>query len=109
MSDYETVGDSISLAKIGEKPFTVTFIEDSDYTNGSETTPGVKCTIKETLSDVDGNEFQKIHTTRIAIVNKLKNSKIREDVNEKKNPLGPIKCIKEKTKAGKDFFNLVDA
>ena len=86
----------------------MTFIEDSDYTNGSETTPGVKCTVKETFSDVDGHEYQKIHTTRVAIVNKLSNPKIREDVNEKKNPLGPIKCVKEQTKTGKDFYNLTD-
>ena len=37
------------LAKIGDKAFTITFIEDSDYTQGDQTTKGVKITTKETF------------------------------------------------------------
>jgi len=32
LADYAIIGNSVSLAKIDDKAFTVTFIEDSDYT-----------------------------------------------------------------------------
>ena len=96
------------MAKIGEKPFTITKIEDSDYTQGDETTNGVKITTKEEF-EIDGSKVSKFHTTRIAIVNALANEKIRVDVNEKNDPLGPVKCTTEKSKSGKNFFNLVEA
>ena len=95
------------MAKIGEKPFTITKIEDSDYTQGDETTKGVKITTKEEF-EIDGNKVNKFHTTRIAIVNALTNEKIRVDVNQKDDPLGPVKCITEKSKGGKNFFNLAE-
>ena len=107
LADYQTIGDSASLAKIGERPFTVTFVEDSDYTQGEEVNKGVKLTTQETF-EVDGKEFNKFHTTRVAIVSRFNNSKIRGDINEKNIPLGPIKCIEEKSASGKTFFNLVD-
>lgn len=81
-------------------------MEDSDYTQGDEITKGVKITTKETF-EVDGNDVNKFHTTRIAIVNRLDNSSLRSDVNGG-NPLGPVKCVEEKAKNGKSFFNLVD-
>ena len=40
LADYATVGNSVSLAKIDNKAFTITSIEDSDYTHGSEITKG---------------------------------------------------------------------
>ena len=95
------------MARIEEKPFTVIGIEDSDYTQGDETTPGVKITTKETFK-IDGDDWSKFHTTRIAVVNKLQNSKLRSDVNDGE-PLGPVKCVSEKAKNGKAFFNLIDA
>ena len=95
------------MAKIGENPFTIIKIEDSDYTQGEETTKGVKITTKEEF-DIDGNKINKFHTTRIAIVSALENKKIREDVNQKNNPLGPVKCASEKSKNNKNFFNLID-
>ena len=96
------------MAKIGEQSFTITFVEDSDYTQGEIITKGVKITTKE-MFDVDGNYCNKFHTTRVAIVNRFKNEKLREDVNIKQIPLGPVKCISEKSASGKNFFNLVDA
>jgi len=45
----------------------------------------------------------------VAIVNRFKNEKLRKDVNQKQIPLGPVKCISEKSASGKNFFNLVDA
>ena len=108
LSDYITSGDSVSLTRIDDKPFTITSIEDSDYTQGDETTKGVKFTTKEYF-EIEGNKVNRFHTTRIAIVNALSNEKIREDVNGKNIPLGPLKCVSDKTKTGKTFVNLVDA
>ncbi len=68
----------------------------------------MKITTKETF-DVDGNQANKFHTTRVAIVKKFNNTKLREDVNSGKDTLGPVKCVSEKSSAGKSFFNLVDA
>ena len=108
LADYQIIGDSASLAKIGDQPFTITFVEDSNYTQGDTVTKGVKITTKE-MFEVEGNHINKFHTTRVAIVNRFKNDKLREDVNVKQIPLGPVKCISEKSASGKNFFNLVDA
>jgi len=89
------------LAKIDDKTFTITFIEDSDYTQGDEVTKGVKITTKETF-EIEGNFINKFYTTRVAIVKKFNNEKLRTDV------IGPVKCISEKSASGKNFFNLID-
>jgi len=60
------------LAKIDDKIFTITHIEDSDYTQGTEVTKGVKITTKETF-DIAGNSINKFYTTRVAIVKKFNN------------------------------------
>ncbi len=108
LSNYKTVGDSVSLSTIDGEAFHVTHIEDSDYDDNGEIKKGVKITTKEEF-DVDGNKVNKFHTTRIAIVKILSGTKIRTDVNENDDPLGPIKCQKEKGKNGRNFFNLVEA
>ena len=95
------------MAKIGEKAFTIKFIEDSDYAQGDEVTKGVKITTNETF-EIDGNYINKFHTTRVAIVKKFTNQKLRDDVNNG-NPLGPVKCVSEKSASGKNYFNLIDA
>ena len=95
------------MAKIGDKAFTITFIEDSDYTQGDQITKGVKITTKETF-EIEGNFVNKFHTTRVAIVKKFSNEKLRSDVNNG-NYLGPVKCVSEKSASGKSFYNLVDA
>ncbi|MHA7647250.1 hypothetical protein [Nitrosopumilus sp. S4] len=95
------------MAKIGDKPFTITFIEDSDYIQGDETVKGVKITTKEVF-EIDGNFTNKFHTTRVAIVKKFNNEKLRNDVNNG-DALGPVKCVSEKSNSGKSFSNLVDA
>lgn len=94
------------MAKIGDKAFTVTFIEDSDYTQDDDVTKGVKITTKETF-EIEGNLINKFYTTRVAIVKKFNNEKLRADVNNG-NSLGPIKCVSEKSISGKNFFNLID-
>lgn len=102
-SDYqEASGDSDSLAKIDGKPFTITHIEDSNYTQGDESTPGVKITIKEEYGG-----FSKFHTTRVAIVSKLRGAALREDVNSGKEVLYAI-CKLDKAKNGKDMYVLAD-
>ncbi len=95
------------MAKIDDKVFTITFIEDSDYTKGDEVTKGVKITTKE-IFEIEGNSINKFYTTRVAIVKKFNNEKLRLDVNNG-NPLGPVKCISEKSASGKNFFNIIDA
>ena len=107
MADYTTISDSVSLAKIEDKPFTIIAVEDSNYTQGENITKGVKITTKETF-EIEGNYINKFHTTRVAIVKKFNNEKLRNDVNNG-IALGPVKCISEKTASGKSFFNLVDA
>ena len=106
LADYATVGNSVSLAKIGDKAFTITLIEDSDYTQGDQVTKGVKITTNEPF-EIDGNFVNKFHTTRVAIVKKFSNEKLRNDVNGG-NPLGPVKCVSEKSASGKSFYNLID-
>lgn len=95
------------MAKLDGKPFTVIHIEDSDYEKSGTVSPGVKVTTKESF-DIDGNKINKFHTTRVAIVKKFTNRQLREDVNNG-TPLGPIKCVSEKTQSGDKFWNLVDA
>ncbi len=108
LADYQIMRNSASLSKIGERPFTIIFVEDSNYTQGDSVTPGIKITTKE-MFEIDGNRINKFHTTRTAIVNRFKNDKLREDVNNRQIPLGPVKCISEKSASGKSFFNLIDA
>ena len=107
LADYQIVRDSASLAKIDVQSFTITHIEDSDYTQGDEITKGVKLTMKESFS-VDGNQVNKFHTTRVAIVKKFFNQKLRDDINSGNETLC-VKCILEKSSSGKNFFNLIDA
>jgi hypothetical protein len=40
-------------------------------------------------------------------LSKFYNEKPRTDVNNG-NPLGPVKCVSEKSASGKNFFNLID-
>ncbi len=79
------------MAKIDDKAFTISFIEDSHYTQGDQVTKGVKITTKETF-EIDGNFINKFYTTRVAIVKKFNNEKLRADVNNG-NPLGPEMCL----------------
>ena len=107
LTDYQVVSNSASLAKIDGQSFTITEIEDSHYTQGDEITKGVKLTMKEFFS-IDGNQMNKFHTTRVAIVKKFSNQKLRDDINSGKETLH-VKCIMEKSSSGKNFYNLVDA
>ena len=107
LADYQMVSNSASLAKIDGQSFTITQIEDSHYAQGDEITKGVKLTMKEFFS-IDGNQMNKFHTTRVAIVKKFSNQKLRDDINSGKETLH-VKCVMEKSNSGKNFYNLVDA
>ena len=109
VSDYAKTGDSVSLAKLGDQPFTIVKVEDSNYTQGEESTEGVKITTEKSYTIQEVPEpMNKFHTTRIAIVQFLKRKDVREDINSGKKPLGPVKCVEQKSASGKDFFNIVD-
>ena len=81
LSDYATKGDSVSLAKIDGKAFTVIGIADSNYEDGNIVTNGVKLTTKESFS-IDGKNMSKFHTTRVAVVKRMNEPEIRQDVDE---------------------------
>jgi len=70
ISDYETNGDSTSMIHLGTDAFTIIGVEDSAYNNGTESTPGVKISLKDSIT-VKGAEYTKVHTTRKAIVSRL--------------------------------------
>lgn len=110
MSQFDQVSDSVSLAKIEGKSFTIVKIEDSNYEQNGEVTKGVKITTKESFI-VEGTVDQqnKFHTTRKTLVNKLNDEKLRTAVNGGQ-PLGPVKCDKVTAKkGGNPYYVLVDA
>ena len=109
LADYKTHGDSISLSKIADAKFTIVNVEDSDYDDNGEITSGVKITTKETFY-VDGTAYNKLHTTRTAVVNRLKNQKLRADLQTNAAGLGPLQCKMVKPiKGGKPYYDLVKA
>lgn len=112
-SEYASTGDSASLGKIDGEAFTITAVEDSPYTEGDNVTQGIRITTKESF-DVDGEEFNKFHTTRKVLVGKLSpidgegkpaNQKLHDALAEGEE-IGPVKCEKAK---GKKYIILVDA
>ncbi len=104
ISDYQSDGDAIGLAKIGGEPFTVTAVEDSSY----EGEPSIRITTKKSIK-VEGVEYDKFYTSRKAVMDFLNNPKLREDLKAG-TPLGPVKCILTKSKGGgKDYWVLQDA
>ena len=83
-------------------------VEDSHYTQGNETTKGVKLTTQEEF-EIDGKKWNKFHTTRVAIVQRFdEDSEWREDINSG-TPYGLFTCEKQISKAGRRFFNIVDS
>jgi len=103
LSDYQTSGDAIGLAKIGAETFTITNVEDSQYDGA----PSLIITTKKPIS-VEGVEYNKFYTSRKALLDTLKNVQIREDLKAGKT-LGPVKCVLTKAKGGgKDYWILED-
>ncbi len=103
ISDYQTSGDAIGLARIGAEPFTITDVEDSSY-DGS---PSLIISVKQSIA-VEGVKYKKFYTSRKALLDTLSNPKLREDLKAG-NPLGPVKCTLTKAKGGgKDYWILED-
>ncbi len=107
ISTFETEANSISLAKIDGKSFTIVGIVESNYDEGSGdnkvSTPGVKITTSEEFEGV-----HVLHTTRKAIVSKLTSPAVLEALES--GTIGPVKCAKaQSASTGKDYFKLVDA
>ncbi len=104
VSDYATAGDSKSLTAIDGKVFNIVAVEDSNY----DETPGVKITTKEEF-EVDGEKFNKFHTTRHAIT-KFFSEAVRNDLKSGET-IGPVKTekVKAKTRGVNDYYVLVDA
>ncbi len=104
ISDYQSSGDAIGLAKIGGESFTITNVQDSSY----EGEPSIRITTKKPIK-VEGTEYSEFYTSRKAVMDALKNPQLREDLKKGK-PLGPVKCSLVKAKGGgKDYWILVDA
>ena len=103
ISEFAKAKNSVSLASIGEQPFTVERVEQSNYEEGKGenmvSTEGIKIYTKESF---DG--FKCLHTTRRAIVSQL------NDIPSDAFPLDPVKCVSVKAaNGGKDYFKLEDA
>ena len=107
ISQYAKVADSKSLKSIDGKSFTIVKVEDSDYEDEGKITPGVKITTKESF-EVEGEKFNKFHTTRTAIMTKLKTQQLRDDLVSGKT-IGPVKCnLVKAIRGGKDYYDLID-
>ncbi len=102
ISDYQNTGNAIGLTKIGAEPFTITGVEDSSY----EGEPSIRIITKEKIK-VEGEAYNQFYTSRKAIMDTLRNVKLREDLKTK--PIGPVKCVLTKAKgSGKDYWVLQD-
>lgn len=108
IADFKHESDSVSLAKLEGKSFTIVAVEDSNYEDGGNVSQGVKITTKERHL-VDGDPRNKFHSTRTAIVNKLRDPAVREALKAG-DTIGPVKAVLQKAKkGGKDYFDLVPA
>lgn len=107
ISEYASKSDSVSLKGIDGKKFTIAAIEDSNYEDDGNVTEGVKITTKESF-EVDGSKVNKFHTTRTAVVNKLRSQDLRDDL-KLGHTIGPMMCkLVPSKKGGKDYWDLVE-
>lgn len=111
-NDYaKSASDSINLSDLGDKPFTIVGVEESNYEEqGKEPTLGVKVSTAEEWEKEDGTKVSKIHTTRRAIVSKLLNPEFLSALES--GETFKVKCPKEKVKpkkGGMPYFDLVSA
>jgi hypothetical protein len=108
IADFKHESDSVSLTKLEGKLFTIVAVEDSNYEDSGNVSQGVKITTKERHL-VDGEPRNKFHTTRTAIVNKLRDPAVREALANG-DTIGPVKAQLQKAKkGGKDYFDLIPA
>ena len=108
IADFKQESDSVSLAKLKSAAFTIVAVEDSNYEDHGVVNQGVRITTKEAY-DIDGKKVSKFHSTRTAIVNKLREPKLR-DALTKGDVIGPVKAVEVPAKkGGKPYFDLVTA
>ena len=100
-------GDSVNLKLIGESPFHIVGVEDSPYKDkDGKVVPGVKITTKEEF-DVDGQKWNKFHTTRTVIVQKLTGDGIRAAIEA--GELDAVRCVQQTpAKGGFKYYDLQD-
>lgn len=113
INDYKENGDSLNLKTIDGQKFTIVDWERSDYEQNGESTKGIKFTTEEKFD----NDLNKLHTTRMVIVQKFFKTKNGETIPTK---LGEAVKAGEKftvksvlkqpeKKGGKEYYDLVDA
>ena len=90
VSDYAT--ESISLAALKDREFTIIRLEKSTFTKGETTKPSVEITTKNKYKH-DGKTIDQFYTTRMTLVKFLTSQQVMDDVNGG-NALGPVKCKK---------------
>jgi len=107
ISQFESKGESVSLKKIDGQKFSIVKVEKSNYEENGKVSDGVRIYTKESF-DIDGVQKNQFHTTRTAIVNKLKNPELLA-VLEKGDTFKPVICKEvEAKKGGKPYFDLVE-
>ncbi len=110
IEDYQSKADSISLAKIDGKPFTPVKITQTIYDGKDGPVPSRIIEAKESfIVDKDGSPFKtnKLHTTRVVIVNQL--DKITPDLEAGKE-IKPMKAERQNSKkGGNSYWTLVSA
>ena len=108
IADFKAAGDSVSLAKLEGKSFTIAAVEDSNYEDAGKVSQGVKITTSEPHM-VDGKSQTRFHSTRTAIVNKLRDPSVREAL-AKGDTIGPVKTVMVPAKkGGKPYYDLIPA
>ena len=116
----QNASDSIGLNTIDGTPFTLVEVEDSAYTaEGKPPVAGVKLITAEQWENANGEMVSKLHTTRVAIVNKTRvldadgnpaNLALHKALADGKT--FRLVCPKEKAKSksgGKSYFDLIEA
>lgn len=108
ISEFAKTSDSVSLTRIGDKPFSIAAVEDSPFEDGATVKDGVKITTVESF-EIDGKKYSKFHTTRTAIVSRLKSSELREAL-ARGDTIGPVRALLVNAKKGtKPYYDLVEA
>ena len=105
LSEFVSSGDSRSLALLDDKQFTIINVERKDYDENK----GIKIATSEDF-DIEGEQVNKFHTTRQAIVGKFLNdagdpTALYKAVNQTDASL-KVKVFKRKSASGRDYFDL---
>ena len=104
IADMTSAGDSVSLGKIDGQQFTIVAVQQSDYEDQS----GVKITTLDKHQVGESmDSFNKFHTTRKAVVEKLLSEQVQTALAG--DIVFTVKCVKTHTKDGKhEYFVLED-